>query len=187
MTARATQLDVTDVAPAHVSNFMRGNFPARPEFFVVHQMDDPSKHPTLAGTISWFQTERRNPSSAHFGAQGKRLTAIVDTVDRAYHAGTVGNNYLSCEVPPNPDAETVETVKTFLREYRDTHGYELKLTTHQVIPGNNTTCGTYIDLTKFDISGETTPPPVEIPAPPAAAGDVEDFVAFLVDLWKASK
>jgi hypothetical protein len=175
---------VTDVAPAHVSNFMRGNFPARPEFFVVHQMDDPDKHPTLDGTIGWFQTERRNPSSAHFGAQGKRLTAIVDTVDRAYHAGTVGNNYLSCEVPPNPDAETVATVKTFLREWRDTQGYELKLTTHRVIPGNNTTCGAYIDLALFDISGET--PAAPAPVVPSES-DVEDFVAFLVNLWKASK
>ena len=176
----------TDVHPAHVSNFMRGNFPARPTHFVVHQMDDPSKNPTLNGTISWFQTERRNPSSAHLAAQGKRLTEIVDTVDRAYHAGTVGNNYLACEVPPNPDAETVETVKTFLREYRDTHGYELILTTHQVIPGNNTKCGDYIDLSLFDISGDPKPEIPPVIAPPAA-DELEDFVAFLVGLYRAAK
>ena len=186
----------TEVAPAHTSNFMRGNFPARPEFLVIHQMDAPEKKPTLSGTISWFQTERRSPSSAHLGAQGKRLAEIVDlgdgaaaTGDRAYHASTVGNNYIGLEVPPNPDAETVETVKAFLREWRDTRGYSLKLKRHMEVPGNNTSCGTYIDLSLFDISGDVVAPAPTVPAPPVTvpADQVEDFVAFLVGLWRASK
>jgi hypothetical protein len=188
----------TEVRPAHPSNFMRGNFPARPEYFVIHQMDDPAKRPTLDGMIGWFQTERRSPTSAHLGAQGPRFAEIVDlgdgaaaTGDRAYHASTIGNNYIGLEVPPNPDAETVETVKRFLREWRDTRGYELKLKRHMEVPGNNTTCGTYIDLALFDISGETpaaTAPAPSVPAPaPVGQGEIEDFVAFLVGLYRAAK
>lgn len=190
----------TEVRPANTSNFQRGNFPARPEYLVVHQMDEPDKHPTLDGSVSWFQQERRNPTSAHLVGQGSRIAECVDlgdgataTGDRAYHAGTVGNNYIGFEVPPNPDAETIESVKRFQREWRDTRGYSLKLTRHMSVPGNNTTCGTYIDLALFDISGETAvpapAPAPSFPAPPATlpAGEAEDFAAFLVGLYRAAK
>jgi hypothetical protein len=156
---------VTKVVPAALTNFQRGNFPDRPIFAVIHQMDDPDKHPTLAGTAAWFQQERDAPSSAHFGAEGRELWAFVDTVDRAFAAGAVGNNYINIEVPPNPDAQTIETVKAFLREWRAAKGYELQLVRHMDVPGNNTTCGTYIPLEAFSITE----------APGADVGGVIDY------------
>jgi hypothetical protein len=147
---------VTKVVPADLSNFQLGNFPDKPVFAVIHQMDDPDRHPTLAGTANWFQTARpAAPSSAHFGAQDGELWAFVDTVDRAFAAGAVGNNYIHIEVPPNPSAATIETVKAFLREWKATKHYELQLIRHMDVPGNNTLCGTYIPLEAFSIA--TTP------------------------------
>lgn len=154
---------VTKVVPAALTNFQRGNFPDKPVFCVIHQMDDPERHPTLAGTAAWFGQERDAPSSAHFGAEGKELWAFVDTVDRAFAAGAVGNNYINIEVPPNPDAETIETVKAFLREWRAAKGYELQLIRHMEVPGNATACGTHIPLEAFSIAE-------------APAGDIGSFI-----------
>lgn len=188
---------VTRVAPASLVNFQRGNFPARPTHLVVHQMDDPDKHPTLEGTADYFHTPRPDrPTSAHMGASEGELWEFVQTlVDRAYHAGSVGNNFLSVEVPPNPSAKTIETVKRFLREFRDTMGYELILIRHKDVEGNNTRCGTNIPLELFSIAGELTPAPspdpTPTPTPPPADGTIAEFLQWCVTqilaAWRARK
>lgn len=186
---------VTKVVPAAPGNFERGNFPARPEFLVVHQMDSVEKKPTLAGTGAWFGTPRPDaPSSAHFGAEEHELHAFVDTVDRAYHAGAVGNNYLSVEVPPNPSDATIETVKRLQREWKAKHGYALKLTDHRSVPGNATECGKNIPLSRFAIDEPATPAPAPVPAPvptpaPVKTADaaVRDFLDSLFNAWKAGQ
>ena len=189
---------VTRVRPAHIGNLQRGNFPERPSHLVVHQMDDPSRNPTLLGTGSWFEQERpAAPSSTHFGAEDDELHAFVDTVDRAFGSGTVGNNYVQIEVPPNPSDKTIETVKRFQREWLAKKGYALILTDHRSIPGNSTNCGSYIPLSRFSIETKApapTPAPVQPEKPadgPKHAGPDDDsaasFVDFLLGLFKASK
>ncbi|QJD53358.1 endolysin [Arthrobacter phage StevieBAY] len=153
----------TGVKPAAVENMQRGNFPARPEYLVVHQIDDPSRAPAngdwVGSATGWFATPRPDaPSSAHFVAQAPHFISVVDTVDRAFHAGKGGNDWLSVEVPPNPDAATIELVKQFQREWRDTMGYTLKLTRHKDVPGATTSCGTNIPLDKFSIETEVDVP-----------------------------
>lgn len=173
---------VTKVVPAALTNFQRGNFPAAPVFAVIHQMDDPTRHPTLAGTAAWFQQERDAPSSAHFGAEEAELWAFVNTTDRAFAAGAVGNSYINIEVPPNPSVKTIDTVKAFLREWKATKGYELQLIRHMEVPGNATSCGTYIPLEAFSIA-ET--PAGDIGAVITTPTEAADLLQRIVDWLKA--
>lgn len=163
----------TAIAPANIVNMQRGNFSPRPEYLVIHQIDDPSRAPAngdwLSSALSWFQRARPDaPTSAHMIAQAPHFVEVVDSVDRAYHAGTYGNDYLSVELPPNPDAATIELVKQFQREYRDEMGYALKLTRHKDVKGNATACGTHIPLDLFDISAEKPDVPTKTEDPALA-------------------
>lgn len=185
----------TGIRPASIVNMQRGNFPARPEYLVIHQIDDPSRAPKngdwLSSAVNYFSQARPDaPTSAHMVAQAPHMIECVDSVDRAFHAGTVGNNYLAVEVPPNPDAATVELVKKWQREWRDTEGYLLKLTRHKSIEGNSTSCGTDIDLALFDISHETDDVPTKtepdssvVPNRAQEATVLASFFAWLTKLF----
>ncbi|QED11766.1 endolysin [Arthrobacter phage BossLady] len=186
----------TEVKPAAIENMQRGNFAPRPEYLVIHQIDDPSRAPAngdWAGSASnWFATPRpASPSSAHFVAQAPRFISTVDTVDRAFHAGQGGNDWLSIEVPPNPDDATIELVKQFQREWRDKMGYVLKLKRHKEVPGATTSCGTNIPLERFDISAEKpdvpgkTEPDSEVTADQEKA--IRSYNDWLLDLYKTRK
>ncbi|WNM67272.1 endolysin [Arthrobacter phage Wyborn] len=185
----------TGIKPASIVNMQRGNMPARPEYLVIHQIDDPSRAPKngdwLSSAVNYFSTPRPDaPTSAHMVAQAPHMIECVDSVDRAFHAGAVGNNYLAVEVPPNPDAATIELVKKWQREWRDTQGYLLKLTRHMTVPGNSTSCGTNIDLALFDISHETDDVPTKtepdstvVPDRAAEASVLASFFAWLTKLF----
>ncbi|QED11140.1 endolysin [Arthrobacter phage Zartrosa] len=186
----------TGVKPAAIENMQRGNFGPRPEYLVIHQIDDPNRAPAngdwAGSATNWFATPRpASPSSAHFVAQAPHFISVVDTVDRAFHAGAGGNDWLSIEVPPNPDDATIELVKQFQREWRDKMGYVLKLKRHKEVPGATTSCGTNIPLERFDISAEKpevpgkTEPDSEVTADQEKA--IRSYNDWLLDLYKTRK
>lgn len=183
--------DFVEVIPAAIGHFMFGNFPDKPEKVVIHQFGTLGVD-TIGSTINTFN----NPNSgrvvsAHFVVSGKRIVQMVSLKDRAYHAGTVGNNYVGIETDPAQDADTIASTKKLLSALKEKYGYELVKTLHKDVPGNSTNCGVSITLSKYDLDPVVvipTPDPVPVPVPdpvpvPAPTVDeeavIDAFLAFL--------
>lgn len=171
--------DFVEYVPAANGNFQLGNFPEKPEKVVIHQFGTVGVD-TLQSTLNTFT----NPNlervvSAHFVVSGKRIIQLVSLKDRAYHAGSTGNNYVGIETDPAQDADTIASTKKLLQALKNKYGYELVKTLHKDVPGNSTNCGASITLSKYDLT-----PPVVVPVPdPTPVVDkeaiIDDFLGFL--------
>lgn len=182
--------DFVEVIPAALPNFMFGNFPEKPEYVAIHQFGTLGVD-TLNSTINTFTNPNMaRVASSHFVISGKRIIQMVSLKDRAYHAGTVGNNYVGIETDPAQDPDTIASTKKLLAALKAKYGYELKKTLHKDIPGNSTNCGASITLSKYDLDPVVVVPPTDptnipdvtpIPVPPAPVPDTDADFETLVD------
>lgn len=154
---------VTEFIPAHPDNYAVGNFALKPAKYACHQFGTLGID-TISSSINWFLMgqddrnrdkkpgeTRRGPSSAHFLVSKKRIVQMVLLKNRAYHAGTNGNDFVGIEIDPAFDAETVASVRLLIKELNEYYGYPVAvLVLHKNIAGNATYCGTDIDLTKLE-------------------------------------
>lgn len=167
-------LDWVEKVPALLSNLEVGRAPLKSNPTVIHQMGTPGVD-TIGSTINEFQREGAF-KSIHFAVSGKRCVQMVSLKDRAYHAGSVGNDYVGIETDPMQDAETIATVRRLLMDLQSL-GYSPVLIRHKDVPGNNTTCGTLIDLSKYQIEKPSPVTPTPTPAP--ARTELDDFFDWL--------
>jgi hypothetical protein len=197
----APDFDFVEVIPAAIDKFMFGNFPADQTDVVIHQFGTLGVD-TMNSTINTFTNPTARQASAHFIVSGKRIVQMVSLKDRAYHAGTVGNNYVGIETDPAQDADTIESTKKLLAALKKKYGRELKKHLHRNVPGNATNCGASITLSNYDLPAEviptpepTAPTPVPTPVPvpveptptPVPAPSIEDEAIideFLAELRK---
>jgi hypothetical protein len=168
--------------PADKANMQVGNFPADPAKLVLHQFDEKAKNPSIDGVIGHFQTPRPDaPSSAHFAVSGGRTVQFVSLKDRAYHAGSVGNDYIGIEIDPQEDIATVASVKRLIAALNAKYGKKFEYTRHRDVPGNSTLCGADIHLEKYalDAPAPVTPPRPDVvvepvPVPPVVVTPTPD-------------
>lgn len=187
--------DFVEYKPANTWNMQNGNFPSDQDIVVLHQFDAKDLKPSIDGVISHFQNPRpEKPSSAHFVVSGKRIVQMVSLKDRAYHAGTVGNDYIGIEVDPQEDADTVASVKKLIAALNKRYNKVLKYSKHRDVPGNSTLCGADIHLEKYRIDTPVVAPPVVTPpvvvppvvVPPAPAPRVptKEEIDFVLNYLK---
>lgn len=167
--------DFVEYKPANTWNMQDGNFPANPAKLVLHQFDAKEKRPSLDGVIAHFQTDRRpKASSAHFSVSGDRIVQHVSLKDRAFHAGTVGNDYIGIEIDPQEDAATVTSVKKLIGALNTRYNKVFTYTKHRDVPGNATDCGADIHLEKYAV---TTAP--VLPNEPTA-DEIAEVLMYLI-------
>lgn len=189
--------DFVEVIPAALPNFMFGNFPTNPEKVVIHQFGTLGVD-TLNSTINTFTNPNmERVASSHFVVSGKRIIQMVSLKDRAYHAGTVGNNYVGIETDPAQDADTIASTKRLLAALKEKYGYELTKTLHKDVSGNSTNCGASITLSKYDLAPvvvipPTNPVPVPVPTPvpapvptPSPVPDEEAIISAFLQFLKS--
>jgi hypothetical protein len=180
--------DFVEYKPVVLDKFMYGNFPDKPEYAVIHQFGTLGVD-TLNSLLNTFTNPTARQASAHFAVSGKRIIQMVSLKDRAYHAGTVGNNYVGIETDPAQDEDTIASTKKLLAALKAKYGYELKTTLHKDVPGNATNCGASVTLSKYDLDPVVvTPTPVPVPTPePTPVPPIEDEAIideFLAELRK---
>lgn len=156
--------DFVEVIPAAIDKFAFGNFPQDQTDVVIHQFGTLGTD-TINSTINTFTNPTARQASSHFVVSGKRIVQMVSLKDRAYHAGTVGNNYVGIETDPAQDADTIASTKKLLAALKVKYGRELKKTLHKNVPGNSTNCGASITLSKYDLDTPIIIVPVPTPAP----------------------
>ena len=143
---------VTRVLKAHTSNYQDYNFPTKPLKIVIHQTGTKGIH-THAGTLAWFQkpVEEKGGvvSSAHFVVNDEEIVQMVSLLDRAQHAGPIGNDFIGIETDPYQGKKTIENVRKLLGEIGEKYGYALEVVDHRSVPGNNTACGQDINLKNY--------------------------------------
>jgi hypothetical protein len=176
--------------PAALSNLEKGRAPGKGNPTVIHQMGTPGRD-TLGSTINEFKRDGAFKST-HFGVEGSDCVQMVSLKDRAYHAGAVGNGYVGIETDPYQTAETIATVKRLLGGLKGL-GYSTVYIRHKDVEGNNTSCGTLIDLSKYVLTDPVIPappvpsspivvPPAPADAPVVSEGDpLEKFAKWIGD------
>jgi hypothetical protein len=173
--------DWVEKIPANLTNVELGRAPAKDGKTVIHQMGTPGRD-TLGSTINEFKREN-SFKSTHFATEGSRCVQMVSLKDRAYHAGTVGNGYVGIETDPYQTAESIATTVKLLAGLKAL-GYSTVYIRHKDVEGNNTACGTLINLDSYRIV-EVVTPPVTTP-PPAPVGPDADQVQVFLDWLKDS-
>jgi hypothetical protein len=183
---------VTRVAAAHWSNFEnqysvpnpsdRRGFPALPTSVVDHQWGAPGAY-QISSVINTFQAVHNNTEdrvSAHFVVNADEIVQMVSLADRAYHAGSGGNDYVGIEIDPfisetGVDGALTERAEKIIANVREVllflgeRNADVALVNllHRNIPGAATSCGQYIEpiLSLIDVQDELTPEPPEPPNP----------------------
>lgn len=200
--------DFVEVIPAALNHFQYGNFPQNQTDVVIHQFGTVGVD-TLNSTINTFTNPTARQVSAHFVVSGKRIIQMVSLKDRAYHAGTVGNNYVGIETDPAQDADTIASVKKLLAALKAKFGRELTKHLHKDVPGNVTNCGASITLSNYNLDtpvivvpvpAPTEPTPTDIPETPVVVTPtptptetvdreavIDDFLNFLKKSYFDSK
>lgn len=145
-------------SPADIGNLQKGNPSAKYANAVIHQFGTPDVD-TFASTDSQFK-KPGTLVSAHWSVSGRNVHQHVALADRAYHAATVGNDYIGIETDPHQDAETIATVRALLIALRK-QGKATTLWLHRDVPGCSTNCGALIDLAKYDLTPKPTPAPLD--------------------------
>ncbi len=180
----APAFEFVEVIPAALPNFQSGNFPSAPTHAVIHQFGTLGVD-TLGSTLNTFTNPNmERVASAHFVVSGNRIVQMIALTDRAYHAGSVGNNFIGIETDPAQDDATVASTRKLLAALNARYGYTLVLVRHKDVQGNATSCGSLIDLDKY--KPEPTPGPVD-PAPIDEAKVIEDFQKWQRDQYLTSK
>lgn len=167
--------------PAHLSNVDTGNFPVKPSTAVCHWWNRLDVQPSIAGVINTFQTKDAF-KSAHFVVGVDRFIQMVSLKDRAYHAGSGGNDWVGVEIDPiatqkNPDGtytasalKVQANVRELLVLLRTKYGYKMATTLHKNVPGAATACSD-LDLSTFEV-----PAPQPVPVP--YADDIRKLMDF---------
>ena len=174
----SADFDFVEVIPAALANFQMGNFPTAPTHAVIHQFGTPGVD-TVSSTINTFtHPALEKVASAHFVVSGDRIIQMVSLSDRAYHAGSVGNNYVGIETDPAQDAATIASTRKLLSALNKKYGYTLTLTRHKDVPGNATSCGTLVNLDSY--KEVPAPAPVVPPVAPVVSPEqaIKDFQAW---------
>lgn len=180
--------DWVEKIPANLTNVQRAAdnpgtvvFPVTPAKDVVHQMGTLGRD-TISSTINEFK--RANSfKSAHFAVSGLRCVQMVSLKDRAYHAGAQGNDFVGIETDPLQDADTIATVRRLIADIKKKTGQKVViLIRHREVPGNNTECGSLIDLNKYQVTEPTTPPviPPVVVNPPVVTPTPNDSEAAVL-------
>ncbi|HYG84594.1 MAG TPA: peptidoglycan DD-metalloendopeptidase family protein [Verrucomicrobiae bacterium] len=106
---------ITEVIPAHPSNYEVGNFPAKPTGVVLHDLGTDGRD-TLQSSLNHFGKE--NTTAPHITISGKRKIQNVSLKNRAYHAGPQGNDKIGIEIDPDVDTnpDTKNSVLDVLKE-----------------------------------------------------------------------
>jgi hypothetical protein len=186
--------DFVEKIPAHLTNVQRAVdnpgivvFPAQPEYRVIHQMGTPGVD-TIGSSINEFKREGAF-KSAHFLVSGKRIVQMVSLKDRAYHAGAAGNGWVGIETDPYQDADTIASVRKLLRALDEYFKNQGKLIRHKDVPGNATSCGSLIDLSRYELEPPVVvvPDPEPAPTPPASndADVLRRFFEWLIQMFTA--
>ena len=177
---------VTRVAPAHWSNFEnvysvpnpadRKGFPPLPTSAVNHQWGNPGDY-SIGSVINTFQARHDNPAdrvSAHFVVNAQEIVQMVSLNDRAYHAGSGGNNYVGIEIDPyigdpaHDGQAIIDNVRKVLIFLGQRNGLTpLVNVLHKNIEGAATSCGTWIEphLPALDVTDALNPPDPPDPSP----------------------
>lgn len=162
--------DFVEKIPANINNVQRAVdnpgkvvFPENPTHNVIHQFGTLGRD-TVGSTINQFTNPNlgEGAASAHFVISGKRIIQMVSLKDRAYHAYSVGNNYVGIETDPAQDADTIASTQKLLKALNAKYGYKLTLIRHKDVPKCITSCGTLIDLAKYEVA---YPEPTPVPTP----------------------
>jgi hypothetical protein len=175
-----SDLNWVEKVPANLTNLELDRGPLKENPTVIHQMGTPGVD-TIGSTINEFKRENAFKST-HFAASKGRAVQMVALKDRAYHAGAVGNGYVGIETDPYQDAETIATVRRILTELK-LLGYSTVLIRHKDVPGNATSCGTLIDLTKYALD-EPVVPPVTPPVNDNRDDSLTEFSEWLLREFK---
>ena len=175
-------LNWVEKIPAHITNVELGRAPKKDGPTVIHQMGTPGRD-TIGSTINEFLRENAFKST-HFCVSKGRGVQMVSLKDRAYHAGTVGNDWIGIETDPYQDAETIATVKRLLADLKAL-GYQNVYIRHREIPGNATECGSLIDLAKYKLDDPLPVPKPTQPTAPAGPSleQAQQFVDWLAKSW----
>lgn len=154
--------DFVEYIPAHYNNVQDAAsnpakvvFPAKPQKVVIHQFGTLGVD-TVNSTINTFKNGN-SEVSAHFVVSGKRIIQMVSLKDRAFHAFTVGNDYVGIETDPVQDADTIASTKKLLKALKAKYGYELTPVLHKDIPLCSTNCGAGINLSNYSIVEPSKP------------------------------
>ena len=174
--------DWVQKVPAALSNLEKGRAPVKDGKTVIHQMGTPGRD-TIGSTANEFSRDGAFKSS-HFGVAEEVCQQYVSLADRAYHAGAGGNDWVGIETDPAQSAATIATTVKLLTGLKN-KGYSTVLIRHKDVPGNNTSCGTLIDLDKYRII-EAAPAPVPSDPPTSPVGPSEDQVQVFLDWLKRS-
>lgn len=150
--------------PAAIGNFQKGNPTAKHENAVIHQFGTPGVD-TIGSTGNQF-AKPGTQVSAYWSVSGRTVRQHVALRDRAYHASTVGNDYIGIETDPNQDPETIATVRALLIALNKREGTKV-LWLHKDVPGNKTACGSLIDLKKYITAVKPIEIPIEVVTPPS--------------------
>ena len=150
-------------SPADIGNLQKGNPTADHTKAVVHQFGTPNVD-TFASTNSQF-SNAGTFVSAYWSVSGRQVRQHVSLADRAFHAGSVGNDYIGIETDPNQDPETILTVRALLRALKQKEGTK-ELMLHRNVPKCSTKCGELINLDNY--RSAVSDVPVVTPAPTPA-------------------
>ena len=158
--------------PAAEGNFARGNGPTV-NAVVIHQMGTPGVD-TIVSTTNTFQKPGAEVS-AHWGVSGRTVYQYVAMSDRAYHAAG-GNDMWGIETDPYQDEETVKTVRALLLAIDARRKVKLTLLLHRNVVGSRTSCGSLVDLARYDV---VYPPAAPAPAPAPSLDEESVIRKFL--------
>lgn len=170
---------VTEIIPAAMGSFEKGNFPAKPLKAVIHDFGTRDRD-TIGSTLNHFAA--KNEVASHFAVSKGRRVQLVSLADRAYHAGPKGNDFVGIETDPWQDLETIESTKQILRELRDKYGYKLELVEHNQLM--STLCGDDVDLTRYEIDEPPKPTPETPTDYEARISAIERFIEMLKEAWR---
>lgn len=195
---------VTSVQGADWSNFEnewsvpnadeRKGFPDDPSTVVIHQWGNPGDY-LISSVINTFKARHENTGdrvSAHFVVDAGQIVQMVSLDDRAYHAGSGGNDFVGIEADPyisEKDAQgeltaralaiidNVRKILIYLGQRNDNVALTNML--HKNVTGASTSCGTWIEpvLPQLDVSDDLEPEPPE----PPPSDDVPEWFARYVD------
>lgn len=175
--------DFVEYIPADYENVMdaatvgKEVFPPKPQKVVIHQFGTLGVD-TINSTINTFKNPT-SQASAHFVVAGSRIIQMVSLSDRAFHAYTVGNDYIGIETDPAQDPATIESTKKLLKALKAKYGYKVTPVLHRNVPLCSTNCGAAIDLAKYEIDSVAKPVPAPAPVKPSPAPVVDERAVLL--------
>lgn len=184
--------------PAHGGNVDTGNFPENCKDLVDHWWDDPAKNPNIEGVFTTFQKPGAF-KSAHWVVSEYRIGQMVKMSDRAYHAGSAGNDKWGIEVDPRAtqrdnNGEYTDTAKRIQANVRGLHSaiemkVNSKVTPHLHKEFMATECSG-LDLGTLTPVFPAEPPKVDPPKvdkPPLAEPTAKELFDWLLEEYSRSK